>query len=287
MLICVFWYAKPMADNIARFRQRMSPWGGLTAAGYLNKGSDLLERVMDSYALVYLLEGGGWYADVGTGRTTLSAGDLLVLFPGLAHGYGPGESPRWSEGFLVFDGGVFGELERQGALDRRRPVLSPGLDPALTSVLDTLIGDFHAGRAGDDPVTVARVHLLVAESVERDRRARLGVQAGFAEAARARLEQHLDQALDLAAVAHSFGMSAETFRKRFVAAVGVPPARYRLVRRIDRAKSLLVEQGLSLAVVAERLGYCDQYFFARQFRQVTGRSPGRFRAEYGATSTRS
>ncbi len=29
--------------------------------------------------------------------------------------------------------------------------------------------------------------------------------------------------------------------------------------------------------IAERAGYCDLYFFSRQFRQLTGQTPGVFR----------
>ena len=47
----------------------------------------------------------------------------------------------------------------------------------------------------------------------------------------------------------------------------------RLVRRIEQAKARL-SAGATLAEVAEALGYCDQFFFARQFKTVTGQSPG-------------
>ena len=76
----------------------------------------------------------------------------------------------------------------------------------------------------------------------------------------------------------AFHLSPERFRKKFAAAVGVPPARYRMLRRMDRAKALLVETELSVKEIAYRLNFFDPYFFSRQFKQVTGQAPTDFRA---------
>jgi len=52
-----------------------------------------------------------------------------------------------------------------------------------------------------------------------------------------------------------------------------------LVRRIEQAKARL-SAGATLAKVAEALGYCDQFFFARQFKTVTGQSLGAWRRTF-------
>jgi len=36
----------------------------------------------------------------------------------------------------------------------------------------------------------------------------------------------------------------------------------------------------ALAEIADRLGWCDQYFVSRQFKQVTGQTPAAFRGDY-------
>lgn len=64
-----------------------------------------------------------------------------------------------------------------------------------------------------------------------------------------------------------------TFRKRF----GISARKFVIQQRIDRAGQLLRETRLSIAQVAEAVGYSDHYFFHRQFKQVTGRTPGQCR----------
>jgi len=35
--------------------------------------------------------------------------------------------------------------------------------------------------------------------------------------------------------------------------------------------------------IAERLGFCDEFYFSRRFKQLTGRSPRQFREELPRT----
>ena len=50
--------------------------------------------------------------------------------------------------------------------------------------------------------------------------------------------------------------------------------------KIEYAKSLLLSnKRYSLPLVAEMLGYNDQFHFSRQFRKETGMTPGQFRKE--------
>jgi AraC-like DNA-binding protein len=139
-----------------------------------------------------------------------------------------------------------------------------------------LIQDFSRERAPDPAALSARVHLLLAELAAGHRDASGGAES-FASRACALIEENLAESCDLRAVARRLNMGYERFRKRFAQEVGLPPAKFRVRRRIDRAKTLLAEGRWPLKVVAERLGYCDLYFFCRQFKQETGMTPGEFR----------
>jgi AraC-like DNA-binding protein len=127
-------------------------------------------------------------------------------------------------------------------------------------------------------VTSARIHLLLADIVERHHKKHDGDE--IMARARAMLEERLDEAVDAQDVAHALNIGYENFRKQFARAVGMPPARYRMLRRIDYAKSLLVNGDLPVNEIAQRLGYCDMYFFSRQFKQVTKQSPVAFRRDF-------
>jgi len=52
---------------------------------------------------------------------------------------------------------------------------------------------------------------------------------------------------------------------------------YIIRMRIERAEHLLVHTGMNVTEVADALGYRDIFFFSRQFKQYTGKSPSEIR----------
>ena len=77
--------------------------------------------------------------------------------------------------------------------------------------------------------------------------------------------------------AQETGYSTEHFRKLFKHLLGRSPNDFVIHWRLERAKTLLVQSGLSVAQVGRTLGYDDQAFFSRQFRARVGISPLAYR----------
>jgi transcriptional regulator GlxA family with amidase domain len=73
------------------------------------------------------------------------------------------------------------------------------------------------------------------------------------------------------------GVSEAHFARSFKEAFGVPPHRYLLTRRIERAKALLRDTDLPIIEVAFQTGWNSLGTFGRIFRDVTGVSPTRLR----------
>ncbi|MCC3377318.1 AraC family transcriptional regulator [Cohnella sp. REN36] len=79
---------------------------------------------------------------------------------------------------------------------------------------------------------------------------------------------------DLAARA---GLSSRYFSIKFKELIGVSVQTYMIRTRIERAQYLLVHAGMNVTEVADALGYRDIFFFSRQFKQYTGKSPSEIR----------
>lgn len=73
------------------------------------------------------------------------------------------------------------------------------------------------------------------------------------------------------------GVSQAHFARSFKEAFGVPPHRYLLTRRVERAKTLLRDTELSITEIAFRTGWGSLGTFGRTFRDITGESPGELR----------
>ena len=256
----------------------------LVGAGEIrNQRHGCQRRTLDDFALVYLVAGSGRFA-TATHSSQVIAGDVLLLFPGIEHSYAPEIPGMWDEYWLMCRGEVFTGLQRIGLLDPQRSLWHPGVISHLIDEFAALVTERLASMARPRNQTVAlageaalaaQAHLLVARLAQADAAAAPAVPNWMIVACAA-LDGALERPLDLQRVAANCKMSYDAFRKSFSLATGLPPARYRLERRIARAKALLTAGGTPTAV-AEELGFCDVYFFTRQFRLVTGTTPGRFR----------
>jgi AraC-like DNA-binding protein len=73
-------------------------------------------------------------------------------------------------------------------------------------------------------------------------------------------------------------VSQAHFARSFKEAFGVPPHRYLLTRRIERAKALLRDTDLPVTDIAFDTGWQSLGTFGRVFRDITGESPNALRA---------
>lgn len=73
------------------------------------------------------------------------------------------------------------------------------------------------------------------------------------------------------------GVSEAHFARQFKQAFGVPPHRYLITRRIERAMSLLRETDLPITEIAFSTGWGSLGTFGRTFRDITGESPAAIR----------
>lgn len=90
-----------------------------------------------------------------------------------------------------------------------------------------------------------------------------------------RANQYKDN-FSLAEMAAISRMPMETFRKRFVAEVGMPPLSYVLHCKMERAKELLRDQDYSVRQAGIEVGMQDPYHFSKQFKHIVGISPSAF-----------
>ena len=254
-----------------------SPLGRIILAGtirdFVGRG-EKRRRLLGNYALVYLLAGRGRYRDDRGADHPLSAGDFILLFPDIAHRYGPLPGEHWDEIYVVFDGPVFDLWRKQGLLDPSEPVFS-------LSPIDYWFQQFTAavmGEAGGNPTgglhAVMRLQGFLAALLQA--RQSTSSPGWLAQAC-----IHLGriESPDWNVLARLSGLSYEAFRKKFVRLTGTSPLRYHLAKLIDRACLLLQQTDRPHKEIAETLGFSDEFHFSKTFKGRTGLSPSVFRQQ--------
>ncbi|MFL6603640.1 MAG: cupin domain-containing protein [Steroidobacteraceae bacterium] len=85
----------------------------------------------------------------------------------------------------------------------------------------------------------------------------------------------------LADLANTANLSRSAFAARFKTVVGQSPLDFLTQHRMHKAGEL-ISSGLSIAEVANRVGYDSQISFARAFKRLMGRTPGAFRRRFAS-----
>lgn len=91
------------------------------------------------------------------------------------------------------------------------------------------------------------------------------------------IEEHMAEKIQLSDLAACCSMSVPNFCRKFVHSQGETANQYITRRRVDQAKVLLREGGLTLAEIAERTGFSNENYLSRVFKKVTGNTISSFR----------
>ena len=75
------------------------------------------------------------------------------------------------------------------------------------------------------------------------------------------------------------GSSVSHFFRRFRKATGATPLDWLRRERISEAKRRLSQSRDPIRVIAEDLGYGDQFYFSRDFKKLVGLSPRHYRQQ--------
>ncbi|TFH26822.1 MAG: AraC family transcriptional regulator, partial [Myxococcales bacterium] len=228
----------------------------------------------------FLFPGGSSYHHpTGSGGFNIRQEDIAQSKHGVNHRINKVGAPDYFLQYIAFM-----ELDADG-------------DAELASDLETLVGEGRVRRLGD------RYHSLFAQlsrqSLSRDARDRRAASARLmAFLCELTVEEHtgsrshpaIDQALDLmrsrVGVAYGLdelvadlGLNKSYFIRLFRSSIGVPPMKYAMNLKMSAAADLLRTTTEPLAAVAARVGFDDEYHFAKRFKQWSGTAPGRYRQQ--------
>ena len=125
------------------------------------------------------------------------------------------------------------------------------------------------------------VNALVAGVLDLTRRAPEDANARLTGAqmrkVAARFEASGGHRLSTAQMADAVSLSASWFSRVFRNTTGMTPHQWQLNKRVDQARDLLTGSDLSVADIADRLGFSDQAHLTRSFRQIVGETPASWR----------
>jgi AraC-like DNA-binding protein len=148
--------------------------------------------------------------------------------------------------------------------------LTPATHP-LTSVLDDI--DEPIGELGRAEIATTVADVLVSLSGRPPRRTAIALAA--VERVRERLASCPREPAPAGELERIAGIDRFAIARHFRWAFGTSPDRYRTLRRLALARSV-IERGMPLAAAAAEAGFADQSHMTRQFKRAYGMTPARW-----------
>lgn len=223
------------------------------------------------YELQYVAAG-GVELEIDGRRYVVEAGGGWLMLPGICYTYRPlPDYGWWDHRFIVFSNAT-GDAWRAAGLLPEAPWWAPAgadLGAAMDRVM-ALAPRFHEPCCQIEALNVLERIFLDLRRPDADAR-----PAWLAPVLR-----DLNGTApppDYATLAARHGMSLRTLIRQFQQWTGLTPHHYYVRARVKQAARLLETTGLSQKEIAARLGYADPAHFARQFKTVSGHSPGAVR----------
>lgn len=162
------------------------------------------------------------------------------------------------------------------------------------SMFEYAAGEIYVAQPGSAAVLAKVSELLFVEAIRRYAKelpaGETGWLAGlhdkFIARALALMHGRIERNWSVEELAKDVGLSRSALADRFVRVIGVPPVQYLTQWRMQVAAQSLKGTSLSLARIAERVGYESEAAFSRAFKKAFGTAPATWRRA-GANAERS
>jgi len=162
-------------------------------------------------------------------------------------------------------------------------------DPELELIANTIHREIDAGnpsgRLYTEGLILAMASRLIAQHSSASQPARISTATLSGHRLKhvlSFIEDQLAEDLSLDQIAAAAGLSPSHLKPLFRQAMGVPVHQYVIQRRIERAKTLITQNNLTMAEIAAATGFAHQSHLARHIRRATGLSPNTIRRRLAA-----
>lgn len=232
------------------------------------------------HLLIYCLAGSGEAQGGGDWRS-VTAGEVLLFREGHPHRYRANPEDPWTI-YWVHLGGHQVDAYFDAILDQQETFVAPvGRHPRLTEDLEALLTTVTRFRAhhlihAANLLKSLLSYMALMRRQHQDRNEALDV-ARVQSWLRVRLHERV--ALD-SLVAATSELSRYHFIRAYKRQTGQTPMQTFQHLKISRACYLLDITDLSIADIAQQLGFDDPYYFSRMFKKVMGMAPRDYRREH-------
>jgi AraC-like DNA-binding protein len=240
-----------------------------------------IRNTFDTLNFSFIRQGGGCYRR-GEEFWRVEAPAVIMQWPGESVVYGPDDfHGYWDEFYLIYDRAQVADFLAADMLQPGEICRRMGHPAQVEKRMQEIIALSHEKALPGLADRMDRLcELLILESLEGNLPHLARPEDKAVQAIHRSLTRQMQSEVDLQQLARQHGISYSTFRRTWNRLYHVPPRRYLIQRRIEKACELLVNSLQPIAEIAEAVGFSDALYFSRSFRRETGLSATQYRARY-------
>ncbi len=198
---------------------------------------------------------------------------LYVMHPKSKMSYVASKSAPWSISWIILEGNKIEEIFSSLGLTRETPYIYLENTEKAKRILNELYEKTGKSTVSSGMKSFSLLYDLF--SLLSKEKAPKNLE--HAEKGAAFMQAHFAEGIGVNDVAEYLHMNNNYFSKLFKSKIGMTPAEYLHSIRNERALQLLIHTDLSIAEIAEKIGFSDPFYFSRWFKKINKTSPTAYR----------
>jgi AraC-like DNA-binding protein len=234
-------------------------------------------RALPAYHIVYITKGRGIF-EARRQKYDVQPGSVLFLMPKMWHRYQPVVETGWHEYWVGFKGSFFSRLVDEQILSEDRVFFDTGLHNRMIEAFHVIFEEVETQKPLYQLRACSGVFALIAEILTQERRKE---QPNYYEKIIVKTKQIMEDnifgSINMPNISDRLGINPSRLNEIFKAYTSMTPYQYFIHMKILKAENLLEAENASIKEVAYNLGFEDQYYFSRLFKNKTGVTPSRWK----------
>jgi AraC-like DNA-binding protein len=237
-------------------------------------------RIFNEYQLIYITKGCGWFSSQSVKkRQKVTAGTMILLFPGEWHSYEPDMSTGWNEYWVGFRGMHIDNRVKNGFFSKEEPLYHIGVSSSVVDLYEDIIRIARKEKAGYQQM-ISSIVLSILGTVYYKNKNRQYTDTYIVDKineARNIIKNNIENALSQEDIAKKLGLGYSWYRRMFKEYTGVSPAQYQLQQKLMKVKELLTTTNKNISEIAYSLHFENVCQFSTFFKKKEGITPSEFR----------
>lgn len=236
-------------------------------------------RILSEYQIVYISKGRGTFSSSLTKKTSITKGQVMLLFPGQWHSYCPLKETGWNEYYIGFEGMIIDNIAENGFIVPESPILNVGINEDLVHLFSNAIKVAKEDKTASQQYLAGITFNILGTilSLAQNRNFESKESSQKIERAKVIMIENLHKNIDIKGIAANLGISYSLFRKAFKEYTGYAPAQYVQELKLRKAKELLAETNHSIKEVSYELNFSSYEYFLSFFKKRVGHTPMEYR----------